>query len=491
MDLKIFHKPLNYLALTVLLATAAAAGYGIRNISAVSDAVAAPSAANATQSPRQTSIVTLPDFAEIASKQGPAVVNISVSGTVKTGFSGYQGVPQMDPGDPFYDFFRRFQAPAPHNNIPTHGLGSGFIVSADGVVLTNAHVVSDADEVIVKLIDKREFKAKVIGIDKLSDVAVLKIDAENLPTVKIGDPQESRVGEWVVAIGSPFGFENTVTAGIISAKSRSLPDEGFVPFLQTDVAVNPGNSGGPLFNMNGEVIGINSQIFSRSGGYQGLSFAIPISVAMNVERQILDHGTVNRGRLGVMIQEVNQQLADTFGLSKPAGALVSSVEKDSPAEKAGIKPGDVILEFNDKEIIRSTDLPSLVSELSPGSEANLKIWRKNKAREISMKVGAMKVAGAKATTLADASREELGLAVRPLTAEERNQADVSGGLLVEDVAEGAAARAGIRSGDVILSVNGEKTNSIAELRAITGGKKRIAVLVLRGEMQMFVPIDLG
>ncbi|MGC2165642.1 MAG: DegQ family serine endoprotease [Gallionella sp.] len=491
MPLNIFHKPFKFAAVTMLVAVATIAGYNVKNISALPEAIAAPSIISTTQEQRHTSNVTLPDFAEIASQQGPAVVNISVSGTVKTGLSGYPGFPQMDPGDPFYDFFRRFQAPAPHNNMPTQGLGSGFIVRNDGVVLTNAHVVSDADEVTVKLTDKREFKAKVVGIDKLSDVAVLKIDAENLPTVKIGDPQEARVGEWVIAIGSPFGFENTVTAGIISAKSRSLPDEGFVPFLQTDVAVNPGNSGGPLFNMNGEVIGINSQIFSRSGGYQGLSFAIPINVAMNVEQQLLDHGTVKRGRLGVMIQDVNQQLADTFGLSKPAGALVSSVEKDSPAEKAGINPGDVILKFNTKEIVRSTDLPALVSELSPGSDAHLEIWRKNKVKKISMNVGEMKVADAKGKTVADASREELGLAVRPLTSEERNQVDVSGGLLVENVADGAAARAGIRPGDVILSVNGEKTSSIAELRSATGGKKRIALLVLRGEMQMFVPIDLG
>jgi serine protease Do len=475
----------------LLVAVSVIAGYSIRSISAVTEASAATNVIAAAQEPRHPTAITLPDFAEIAAQQGPAVVNISVSGTVKTGMSVYPGVPQMDPNDPFYEFFRRFQAPAPHNNIPTQGLGSGFIVRSDGVVLTNAHVVSDADEVTVKLTDKREFKAKVVGIDKLSDVAVLKIDAENLPTVKIGNPQEARVGEWVVAIGSPFGFENTVTAGIISAKSRSLPDEGFVPFLQTDVAVNPGNSGGPLFNLNGEVIGINSQIFSRSGGYQGLSFAIPINVAMNVEEQLLDHGTVNRGRLGVTIQEVNQQLADTFGLSKPAGALVSSVEKGSPAESAGIKSGDVILKFNGTDILRSTDLPALVSEMSPGSKATLEIWRKNKRTTISMNVGAMKVAGAKQNAVGEDSHEELGLAVRPLTPEERNQAEVSGGLLVENVADGAAARAGIRPGDVILSVNGDKTNSLAELRAAAKGKKNIAVLVLRGEMQLFVPVNLG
>jgi serine protease Do len=292
-----------------------------REHSLFSEANAGQSEASTAQDARK-SMIMLPNFADIAAEQGAAVVNISVSGTAK-GAARMPGFPQLDPNDPFYEFFRRFQMPTPQREVPTHGLGSGFIVSSDGVVLTNAHVVINADEVMVKLTDKREFKAKVVGMDKLSDVAVLKIDATGLPTVKIGDPEHSRVGEWVIAIGSPFGFENTVTAGIISAKSRSLPNEGYVPFLQTDVAVNPGNSGGPLLNMNGEVIGINSQIYSQSGGYQGLSFAIPIDVAMKVERQLVDHGKVAHGRLGVVIQEVNQQLADTFGMSKPTGALIS------------------------------------------------------------------------------------------------------------------------------------------------------------------------
>ena len=370
----------------MIIAGSIASGYIYRGFPAVGEARANTSVVSLTQEPRNIPTVTLPDFAEIARLQGPAVVNISVSGSVKTGFSGFPGFPQMDPSDPFYEFFRRFQSPAPQNSVPTHGLGSGFIVDSNGTILTNAHVVSDADEVIVKLTDKREFKAKVIGIDKPSDVAVLRIAANDLPTVKIGDPQHARVGEWVIAIGSPFGFENTVTAGIISAKSRSLPDEGYVPFLQTDVAINPGNSGGPLFNMNGEVIGINSQIYSRSGGYQGLSFAIPINVAMKVEQQLLDHGKVSRGRLGVLVQEMDQQLADTFGLDKPAGALVSSVEKNSPAEKAGIEPGDVILKFNGKEISRSADLPPLVSELSPGTAATIELWRKGKTKTITMNV---------------------------------------------------------------------------------------------------------
>ena len=362
--------------------------------------------------------VALPDFAEIVAQQGPAVVNISVNGSVKTGAGG---MPQMDPDDPFYEFFRRFQGPAPRGNMPIHGQGSGFIVSADGVVLTNAHVVADADEVTVKLTDKREFKAKVLGLDKPSDVAVLKIDAKDLPTVKIGSSENARVGEWVVAIGSPFGFENSVTAGIVSAKSRSLPDEGYVPFLQTDVAINPGNSGGPLFNMNGEVIGINSQIYSRSGGYQGLSFAIPIDVAMKVERQLLEHGKVSRGRIGVMIQELSQDLAESFGLDKPRGALVSSVEKGSPAEKAGIEPGDVILKFNGKAIVRSGELPPLVSEQAPGSTATLEVWRQGKSREVTLKLGEVDVVVAQGKS-AKAGGGKLGLAVRPLTDDERRGA---------------------------------------------------------------------
>jgi serine protease Do len=489
-------KSVKYSVLSLIIAGAVAGGYIYRGTLPVSEAKAIPSSATFTQESHQkfdntTPVITLPNFAEIASQQGPAVVNISVSGSVKTGFSGFQGFPQIDPSDPFFEFFRRFQAPGPQSSVPTHGLGSGFIVSPDGIVLTNAHVVSDADEVIVKLTDKREFKAKVTGIDKVSDVAVLKIDAKNLPTVKIGDPQHTRVGEWVIAIGSPFGFENTVTAGIVSAKSRSLPDEGYVPFLQTDVAVNPGNSGGPLFNMNGEVIGINSQIYSRSGGYQGLSFAIPIDVAMKVERQLLEHGKVSRGRLGVMIQEVNQQLADTFGLDKPGGALVSSVEKNSPAEKAGLEPGDVILKFNGKEISRSSDLPPVVSELSPGTAVTIELWRKGKIQQLTLNVGEMKIAGEKTQSNSE-EKVALGLTVRPLTEEERKQADVAAGLLVEKVSNGPAAHAGIQPGDVILSVNGEKINSVEKLRSqVSKSGKRLALLILRDEHQIFVPLNLG
>ncbi len=429
-----------------------------------------------------------PNFAEIADQQGPAVVNIRVAGMVRT--RGAPGAPQLDPRDPFYEFFRRFQPPAESGEAPTQGTGSGFIVKSDGVVLTNAHVVADASEVTVKLKDKREFKAKVLGIDKLSDVAVLKIDAKDLPTVRIGDPQAARVGEWVVAIGSPFGFENTVTAGIVSAKSRALPDEGYVPFLQTDVAINPGNSGGPLFNMAGEVIGINSQIYSRSGGYQGLSFAIPIDVAMKVEGQLLAHGKVNRGRLGVAIQEVSPELAESFGLDKPTGALVSSVGKGTAADKAGLQPGDVILKFNGTTVSQSSELPPLVSDTAPGAKVTLSVWRKGQAKDISMTVGQMDVAQA-APEASPASDKQLGLAVRPLTRQERNQAQVAGGLVVEDVAEGPAKRAGLRPGDVILSVNGELAG-VDSLQAQLGqNRKQLALLVQRGDDRLLVPLNVG
>ncbi len=446
-------------------------------------------APEAREYPSARAGIALPDFTDIVSRQGPAVVNISVSGTVKGG--GIPGLPKLDPDDPFYEFFKRFQIPAPHGEFPSHGMGSGFIISSDGIILTNAHVVSDTDEVTVKLTDKREFKAKVIGADRPSDVAVLKISAKDLPAVHIGSAQNARVGEWVLAIGSPFGFENSVTAGIISAKSRSLPDENYVPFLQTDVAINPGNSGGPLFNMNGEVIGINSQIYSRSGGYQGLSFAIPIEVAMKVEKQLLDHGKVNRGRLGIAIQDVNQALADSFGLAKPVGALVSSVDQGSPAENVGIESGDVILKFNGKEIIRSSDLPPLVADVEPDSAATLEVWHKGKNKTITMKVGEMKATATKSKP-ASGGPGKLGLAVRSLMPDERRKMDLTdGGLLVEEVSDGPASRAGIRKGDVILSVNGEKVTSVEQLRDLVQNHvKHLALQIMRGDQKMFVPINM-
>ncbi|HRH14825.1 MAG TPA: DegQ family serine endoprotease [Azonexus sp.] len=432
----------------------------------------------------------LPDMSGIVARNSPSVVNISVSGTRKAGSRGPKS-PQFDDDDSIPDFLRRFGGPQNRGDAPARGLGSGFIVSPDGTILTNAHVVDGAEEVIVKLTDKREFKAKVLGLDTASDVAVLKIDAKDLPAVRIGSAANTRVGEWVLAIGSPFGFESSASAGIVSAFSRSLPDGSYVPFIQTDVAVNPGNSGGPLFNMAGEVIGINSQIYSRSGGYQGLSFAIPIEVAMNVEKQIVTHGKVQRGRLGVGIQEVNQSLADSFGLKKPAGALVGSVEKDSPAAKAGLEPGDVILSINGKEIASSNELPAIVSSMKPGEQAKLQVWRKGETRPVDVAVGTFDDEKLASNDAPEAAKGRLGVVVRPLTPEEQRRSDVSNGVVVQNVA-GAAAKAGIQPGDIVIAVNGEAISSTEQLRSlISKAGKRIAVLVDRGNARIFIPVDLG
>jgi serine protease Do len=362
-------------------------------------------------------------------------------------------------------------------------MGSGFIVEPNGTILTNAHVLEGADEVTVRLADRREFKGKVVGVDKPSDIAVVKIEAKGLPVVKLGDPAKVRVGEWVLAIGSPFGFENTVTAGIVSATSRSLPEGTYVPFLQTDAAVNPGNSGGPLFNLKGEVIGINSQIYSRTGGYQGLAFAIPIDVAASVKEQLVKHGRVERGRIGVAIQEVTQSLAQSFGLDRPRGALVSSVEKDSPAARGGLRPGDVLLGVNGKAVERSAEVPPLVAAVKPGSKATFEVWRDRKKQSVEVTVGALnpeQVAAAGAHE-ESAPTGKLGLAVRP--SEE--------GLVVEN-ATGAAARAGIRAGDVVTAVNGKPVKSVEELRAAAEkAKGPVALLVRRGEASIFVPVEAG
>ncbi len=443
-------------------------------------AVSAPVAAPALPLP-----TGLPDMSAIVARNAPAVVNVSVAGKVRRTAEA-PDFPSLEPGDPFYEFFRRFQGAQPHGEQRVRGQGSGFIVREDGVILTNAHVVDGADEVTVRLADKREFKAKVIGADKATDVAVLKVEARGLPVVKTGASAKSRVGEWVLAIGSPFGFESSATAGIISALSRALPDENYVPFIQTDVAVNPGNSGGPLFNMAGEVIGINSQIYSRSGGYQGLSFAIPIEVAMKVEAQLMKTGQVQRGRLGVTIQSLDQSLADSFGLSSPTGALVSGVEPGGPAAKAGLEAGDVILAVNGQPVDTSNALPPLVADLAPGETAKLKVWRQGREREIKVQVGRQsQVATAKAGESTPAVGGRLGLSVRPVEVGEGR------GLYVEQ-AQGAAAKAGIRRGDVILAVNGEAVASVEALRAQIGkADKRVALLVQRGEMRLFVPVDLG
>jgi serine protease Do len=481
--------------LVVVFGVTAAAGAGAAGYAHYENA-AATAAQITTTVPAQSAGAATPvrggaDFSAIVAQYGPAVVNISVSGSMKTSGSA-SPFPGLDPNDPFSEFFRRFRIPQPQGEMPTRGMGSGFIVAPNGIVLTNAHVVAGADEVTVKLTDKREFKAKVLGLDKATDVAVLRIDADKLPTVRLGDPAQTRVGEWVLAIGAPFGFENTATAGIVSAKSRSLPDEGYVPFIQTDVAVNPGNSGGPLFNTNGEVIGINSQIYSHSGGYQGLSFAIPIDVAMKVQQQIVAHGKAEHGLLGVTVQDVNQSLAEAFGLKQARGALISAVQPGGPAAKAKLETGDVILALNGTEISRSSELPPLVGAMAPGAVVNLNIWRKGESRDIKVTVGDFndgKLASADDKQQATPGR--LGVAVRPLTPEEQRQAEVAGGLLVQQ-ATGAAARAGIQPGDVILALNGEPITSVENLRSLVAkAGKRVALLVQRNDGKIFVPVDLG
>jgi serine protease Do len=433
----------------------------------------------------------LPDFSALVEQNGPAVVNISTTtAPVRTQMQ----LPQIpgDPGDQIQEFFRRFQIPIPQGDSIRKGVGSGFIVSADGYILTNAHVVDDANEVTVKLTDNREFKAKVIGVDRRTDVALVKIDARNLPTVRIGDASKARVGQWVAAIGSPFGLENTVTAGIISAKSRSLPDETYVPFIQTDVAINPGNSGGPLFNMAGEVIGINSQIYSRTGGYMGLSFAVPIDVAMKVKTDLQKYGKVSRGRLGVTIQGVSQELADSFGLKKAQGALVSAVEPKSPADKAGVRTGDIILAVDGRDIENSIDLPRIIGESRPGTAVTIKVWRQGETRELRTSLGeapAEKVA--RVDSESKAKPGKLGLALRPLTEEERKQIEAEGGLLVEQ-SEGPAARAGVQAGDVILAFNNQPVKSVDQLRRLVDRSRgSIALLIQREGNKIYVPIRLS
>ena len=437
---------------------------------------------------------TLPlnGFSDLVKKYGPAVVNVSVEGTRRVSSGVPDSLEEIPPQ--FRDFFRGFggRIPMPRGEMPTRGQGSGFVVSADGYIITNAHVVENAEIVTVRFTDRREYKAKVVGTDKQSDIAVLKVDGKSLPTVKLGKSKEANVGEWVVAIGSPFGFENSVSAGIVSAKGRSLPDASYTQFIQTDVAVNPGNSGGPLVNLAGEVIGINSQIYSRSGGVQGLSFAIPIETALSVKDQIVQHGKVTRGRIGVTVQEVNATLADSFGLDRPRGALVSSVEAGAPGEKAGIQTGDIITRYDGKPIERSADLPVLVAETPAGKAASIEVWRNRSAKTLS--ISTTNAAPAKEKVAEEEKTEakgRLGLAVRPLSPEEGREAGAKGGLVVEQVG-GPAARAGIQRGDVLISFNGQPVKSADDLRALVGKAGRSAALLIqRDRQQLFVPVDLG
>lgn len=442
----------------------------------------------------------LPDFTDLVDKHGPTVVNISTTQTIR-GNRAFPQLPDLDEDDPMFEFFKRFipRQPGMPRDFQNKSLGSGFIISQDGYIMTNAHVVESADEIAVKLTDKREFKAKVIGTDKRTDVALIKIEASGLPTVKMGDPAKLRVGEWVVAIGSPFGFENSVTAGIVSAKGRALPQENFVPFIQTDVAINPGNSGGPLFNMKGEVVGINSQIYSRTGGYMGVAFAIPIDVAMEVQSQLRATGRVSRGRIGVVIQELTKELAESFGLPKPAGALVNSVEKGGPAEKAGVEAGDIILKFDGKAVTASSDLPRIVGATRPGSKVPMQVWRKGAARDLSVTVGEIpeeKTAqrGQKRTKPAEAAANRLGLVLSELSPEQKRELKIANGLLVEDI-RANGSRVDLRPGDVILAVvhKGSSTEAktvdqFNKLLSQFDKSATITLLVKRGEQQTYITL---
>jgi serine protease Do len=437
----------------------------------------------------------LPDFTDLVEKQGAAVVNISTTQSVRNPL--LPQAPQLQEDDPFYEFFRRFIPNPGPREFQSQSLGSGFIISQDGYILTNAHVVETAEEITVKLTDKREFKAKVIGADRRTDIALIKIDASSLPAVRFGDPNRLKVGEWVLAIGSPFGFENTVTAGIVSAKGRSLPQENYVPFIQTDVAVNPGNSGGPLFNLRGEVVGINSQIYSRTGGFMGLSFAIPIDVANEVAQQLRTTGKVTRGRIGVVIQPITKELADGFGLSKLQGALVNSVEKGGPADKAGVEPGDVILRFDGKPVNASEDLPRIVGATRPGSKVPMQIWRNKAARDVQIVVSEMQDDRSRQARRGGkppaAAPWQFGLALADLTEAQRAELKVGGGVLVEN-AQGAAARAGIRRGDVILAINNQDVKSVESFNQMMGqyDKGRIvALLVRRGANSLYIPFRIN
>ncbi len=444
----------------------------------------------------------LPDFTELYEKQGPAVVSIDVTQRIKS-----QRVPEISEDDPFYEFFRRFgQIPRPRGGAPdreAQSQGSGFILSSDGFLITNAHVVEGADEVNVRLSDRREFKAKVIGSDKRTDVALLKIDAKDLPKVSIGDPEKLKVGEWVVAIGKPFGLENTMTAGIVSAKGRDLPQENLVPFIQTDVAINPGNSGGPLFNLKGEVVGINSLIYSRSGGFMGLAFAIPIDIAMSAVNQIKEKGRVTRGRIGVQIQEVTKETADAFGLNRATGALVNSVEKGGPSDKAGIETGDIILKVDGREVHSSNELPRIITAMRPGTKVTLTVWRKGAQKDLGVTVAELKedqpaqpARKGGATPKEKAKPNRMGLVLSDLTDEQKKELDLKSGVVVEDVTAGV--RGNVQPGDVILalirggqSIEVKSAAQLNELLAKADKGASVTLQIRRGDATFYSTLKIN
>jgi len=480
-----------------VFAVGAAAGWmapAIFKSAQAADAPAVASAPAATAPSGPIPLGTAPNYRAIVAQNRGSVVGITVAGELKAAAGEQQPFGNNPFGDddnnPFSQFFR--QIPHQHSNpTPMHAQGSGFVVSSDGLILTNAHVVDGAKEVTVKLMDHREYKAKVLGTDKTSDIAVLKIDAHGLPAVRLGNSDQLGVGDYVLAIGAPFGLEETATAGIVSATGRSLPGDGAVPFIQTDAAVNPGNSGGPLFDSTGAVVGINSQIYTNSGGYQGVSFAVPINLAQGVEQQIVKTGKVEHGRLGVEIQNVNQSLAESFKLSTPDGALVAQVVPDSAAARAGIKPGDVILKFNGSPIADSGSLSVRVNATAPGEKATLDIMRDGKPMTVNVTIGSVSSATVAKNGEAASEGSHLGMKLRPLTPDERSQAGVSGGLVVQE-SSGRAAEAGIQEGDVVLSVNGTPVTSVEQLRSLVQGHgSQVALLIQRGDTRIFVPVGLG
>ncbi|MEO7208633.1 MAG: Do family serine endopeptidase [Steroidobacteraceae bacterium] len=476
-----------------LLAVGAATGLSAHGVlqPASPTAVAATSDTSQATSSLPIPLMTAPNYRAIVARNEPAVVGITTEGPIPTG--GQQqfsfGGPNGD-DNPLSQFFRGFQMP--RSQGIQRAQGSGFVISADGLVLTNAHVVDGAKEVTVKLSDHREYKAKVLGADKSSDIAVLKINAHNLPTVTLGNSDKLGVGDYVLAIGEPFGLEETATAGIVSAKGRSLPGDGYVPFIQTDAAVNPGNSGGPLFDSSGAVVGINAQIYSNSGGFQGVSFAIPINLAVRIKDQIVKTGKVEHSRLGVEVQTMNQTLADSFKLGSPNGALVAKVVPDSAAAQAGIKVGDVILNFNGAPVIDAGMLSQRVGMAAPGEKASIEVWRSGKTLDLTATIGNAATNLTADNDSSDGSPQaRLGLALRPLSAEERQQAGVPGGLVVED-AQGRAAEAGIQPGDVVLSVDGTAVETVAQLRKMVKDHDRqVALLIQRGDARLFIPVTLG
>ena len=454
----------------------------------------------------------LPDFTQLVEEYSDAVVNISTTQKIKKRVGGIHQIPGMPKDGPFGDLFKKFfeQQNFKKNNhteinnnaiIKTRqtndSLGSGFIIDSDGYVVTNHHVIKDADEIIVRLKDRRELKATVVGSDTRSDIALLKVEADNLPVVKIGSSTNLKVGSWVMAIGSPFGFDHSVSVGVVSAIGRTLPSESYVPFIQTDVAINPGNSGGPLFNLDGEVIGINSQIYSRTGGFMGLSFAIPVDVAKDIVEQLKRDGHAKWGWLGVLIQDVNKELAESFGMKKPMGAVVLRVLDDTPAKNAGIEVGDVITHFNNSVINRSSDLPLAVGRAAIGSSVKVKIIRDGKQKRLNVKIAelpAEKDLAEKDSKPKETKSNRLNIEVTTLTKEQQKRANVDSGVLVQSVEEGAASKAGIRRGDILLKINGQAINNSKQFLKIVNKlpeDKWIRVLIQRGDSPRYIPLKIG